>query len=61
MARRTVVELMQINRKQWQSRLRGCLTFGTPHDGAELAEDGDELIGKLILMRRWPSRRASSR
>jgi hypothetical protein len=50
-ARRTVVELMQINRKQWQSRLRGCLTFGTPHDGAELAEDGDELIGKLILMR----------
>jgi hypothetical protein len=50
-ARRTAVDLMRFNRKQWRPRLRGCITFGTPHDGAELAEDGDELIGKLILMR----------
>ena len=50
-ARRTAVELLEINRKHWHPRLRGCITFGTPHDGAELAEDGNELIGKLILMR----------
>jgi len=50
-ARRTAVELLEINSEQWQSRLRGCITFGTPHDGAELAESGDELIGKLLLMR----------
>jgi putative serine esterase DUF676 len=50
-ARRTAVELMEINKKGWKPRLRGCLTFGTPHDGAELAENGNELIGKLLLMR----------
>lgn len=50
-ARRTAVELLEINRERWHPRLRGCVTFGTPHDGAELAENGDELIGKLILMR----------
>jgi len=50
-ARRTIVELLQIDRARWQARLRGCVTFGTPHDGAELAESGDEMIGKLLLMK----------
>lgn len=50
-ARRTAVELMEINKKVWKRRLRGCVTFGTPHDGAELAENANELLGKLLLMR----------
>jgi hypothetical protein len=49
-ARRTAVELMEIDKGRWQSRLRGLVTFGTPHEGAELAECGDELIGKLLLL-----------
>ena len=49
-ARRTAVELMEIDQDRWQPRLRGLVTFGTPHDGAELAERGDELIGKLLLL-----------
>jgi hypothetical protein len=49
-ARRTAVELMEIDRERWQARLRGLVTFGTPHNGAELAENGDELIGKLLLV-----------
>jgi pimeloyl-ACP methyl ester carboxylesterase len=49
-ARRTAVELMEIDKGRWQSRLRGLVTFGTPHDGAELAENGDELLGKLLLL-----------
>jgi pimeloyl-ACP methyl ester carboxylesterase len=49
-ARRTAVELMEIDKGRWQSRLRGLVTFGTPHNGAELAECGDELIGKLLLL-----------
>jgi hypothetical protein len=50
-ARRTVVELLQIDQAKWQARLRGYVTFGTPHEGAELAESGDEMIGKLLLMK----------
>ena len=48
-ARRTAVELIEVN-AQWQQRLRGCVTFGTPHEGAELAERGDELLGKVLLL-----------
>jgi hypothetical protein len=47
-ARRTVVELIQSN-PTWRSRLRACVTFGTPHEGAGLAEKADELLGKLLL------------
>jgi hypothetical protein len=49
-ARRTAVELLEIDKGRWQSRLRGLVTFGTPHNGAELAENGDELLGKLLLL-----------
>ena len=48
-ARKTAVELMEIDKGRWQSRLRGLVTFGTPHNGAELAEAGDEFLGKLLL------------
>ena len=48
-ARRTAVELMEIDRDRWQPRLPGLVTFGTPHEGAALAENGDELLGKLVL------------
>jgi hypothetical protein len=49
-ARRTAVELLETDKGRWQSRLRGLVTFGTPHNGAELAECGDELLGKLLLL-----------
>ena len=49
-ARRTAVELLSAS-ELWRLRLRGCVTFGTPHEGAELAERGDQLIGKLLLLR----------
>ena len=49
-ARRTAVQLLRAS-DLWKLRLRGCVTFGTPHEGAELAEKGDQLIGKLLLLR----------
>jgi pimeloyl-ACP methyl ester carboxylesterase len=49
-ARRTAVQLLKAS-DLWRSRLRGCVTFGTPHEGAELAENADELLGKLLLLR----------
>lgn len=49
-ARRTVVELLKVAKERWLPRLRGLVTFGTPHHGAELAEAGDEMIGKLLLV-----------
>jgi hypothetical protein len=48
-ARKTAVELMEIDRERWRPRLRGLVTFGTPHNGAELAEAGDEFLGKVLL------------
>ena len=48
-ARKTAVELIEIDKGRWQSRLRAMVTFGTPHNGAELAEAGDEFLGKLLL------------
>ena len=35
---------------RWVHRLKGVVTFGTSHEGAELAEFGDELLGKLLLL-----------
>ncbi|WP_161491840.1 esterase/lipase family protein [Bradyrhizobium centrolobii] len=49
-ARATVVKLVNGNRR-WAERLRGAVTFGTPHLGAELAERGDEFLGKLLLLK----------
>jgi hypothetical protein len=49
-ARATVVKLVNGNRS-WAERLRGAVTFGTPHLGAELAERGDEFLGKLLLLK----------
>ena len=49
-ARRTAVQLLKAS-DLWRSRLRGCVTFGTPHEGAELAEKSNELLGKLLLLR----------
>jgi hypothetical protein len=47
--RRTIVELLRTSHV-WKSRLRGLVTFGTPHEGAELAEKADQLLGKLLLL-----------
>jgi hypothetical protein len=45
-----VVKLVNGN-PRWAERLRGAVTFGTPHLGAELAERGDEFLGKLLLLK----------
>jgi pimeloyl-ACP methyl ester carboxylesterase len=49
-ARATAVKLINGNQR-WAERLRGAVTFGTPHLGAELAERGDEFLGKLLLLK----------
>jgi hypothetical protein len=48
-ARACAVELAEVS-GIWRERLRGCVTFGTPHDGAELAELADEMLGKLLVL-----------
>jgi pimeloyl-ACP methyl ester carboxylesterase len=49
-ARATAVKLIEGN-SDWAKRLKGAVTFGTPHMGAELAERGDELLGKVLLLK----------
>jgi len=48
-ARRTVVELLK-GEPRWSARLRACVTYGTPHEGAELAEKADGFVGKWLLL-----------
>ncbi len=33
----------------WKQQLRGCVTFGTPHLGAQLAEAPREMIGTVVV------------
>jgi Putative serine esterase (DUF676) len=49
-ARAAAVKLVKGN-PHWAERLIGAVTFGTPHLGAELAERGDEFLGKLLLLK----------
>jgi pimeloyl-ACP methyl ester carboxylesterase len=49
-ARATAVKLIEGN-SGWAERLKGAVTFGTPHMGSELAERGDEFLGKLLLLK----------
>jgi pimeloyl-ACP methyl ester carboxylesterase len=49
-ARAAAVKLLKSN-PRWVDRLKGAVTFGTPHEGAELAELGDELLGKVLLLK----------
>jgi pimeloyl-ACP methyl ester carboxylesterase len=49
-ARAAVVKLLNGN-PRWAKSLSGAVTFGTPHLGAELAERGDEFLGKLLLLK----------
>lgn len=49
-ARATAVKLIRSN-SGWAQRLKGAVTFGTPHMGAELAERADEFLGKLLLLK----------
>src|SRR5262249_45357497 len=48
-ARAAAVELLEPN-PGWADRLKGAVTFGTPHEGAELAECADEFLGKVLLL-----------
>jgi hypothetical protein len=48
-ARRAIVELLK-NEPRWSARLRATVTYGTPHEGAELAEKADGFLGKWLLL-----------
>ncbi len=48
-ARSAAVHLLR-NGPRWKNQLRGCVTFGTPHEGASLAEDPYEFIGVLLAV-----------
>ena len=47
-ARQTAIELYKVD-QSWKNHLRGCVTFGTPHKGAVLAESPDDLIGLFVM------------
>ena len=49
-ARSAAVHLIH-GSSRWVERLKGAVTFGTPHMGAELAERGDEFLGKMLLLK----------
>ena len=52
-ARRAAEYLYEDDRRhdtnRWKGLLRICVTFGTPHDGAELAEVPGQLLASLIM------------
>ena len=53
LARSVAVKLCQGEQKwkeKWKEKIRGCVTFGTPHEGAELAEGLDSFLGTLLLV-----------
>src|SRR5271165_6919245 len=52
LARSVAVKLCQGEQK-WKEKIRGCVTFGTPHEGAELAEMPEHFFGTLLLVQAW--------
>jgi hypothetical protein len=49
LARAAIVELCEAN-KDWLRKLKACVTFGTPHDGSQLAEAPRDLLGKMVAI-----------
>ncbi len=49
-ARSTAVKLYEKKGENWTKRLGGCVTFGTPHAGAELAASPFELLGTFVAV-----------
>lgn len=47
---RATAELLFTKNPKWLSRIRGAVTFGTPHNGAELAEHPERAIGEFMLV-----------
>lgn len=47
-ARATAVRLYDRTGENWRRRLRGCVTFGTPHNGAGLSELPEVCFGILV-------------
>lgn len=48
-ARATAVRLHEKSKELWQYRICGCITFGTPHEGADLVEHKSANLGTCIL------------
>jgi hypothetical protein len=48
-ARSAACELFHRN-PSWKDRIVGCVTFGTPHEGASLAEAPDALIASFVIL-----------
>lgn len=49
-ARNAAVRLYNGKGSKWREILRGCLTFGTPHEGAKFAKLPGDLLGWLIVL-----------
>jgi hypothetical protein len=47
LARAVAVRLCKRDQR-WRDKLKGCVTFGTPHEGCPLAEAPGDLIGKVV-------------
>jgi pimeloyl-ACP methyl ester carboxylesterase len=37
-------------REAWKQKIRGCVTFGTPHEGCPLAEAPNDFLGVLVAV-----------
>ena len=48
---RAVAAKLLLGNRRWRKRIKGILTFGTPHDGAELAKSsvGQEAVAYWLL------------
>jgi hypothetical protein len=52
---RSAAEKIYRKGPKWRQHLRGCLTFGTPHQGAALAELPEKLLGALTVLQAFRS------
>lgn len=53
LARYAAATLFQRDLQRWETIIRGCVTFGTPHLGTGLADAPDELIASFIAAGAW--------
>lgn len=50
LARATAARLYSEEASIWRERLKCCVTFGTPHEGAVLAESPEKLLGLVTVL-----------
>jgi hypothetical protein len=49
-ARKAAQFLYERDEKRWKDMVNICVTFGTPHEGAELAEVTDRFVGRICVV-----------